>query len=309
MSRTVNQEPLGTNSSTGLKLEILQYTAVGDAYGASFEFADNRFVHEFNRADGFVQRGGGLRRTGVYTDDTQMAIAIALSIIDHTDSWTPEILAGLFVECFKRDQRRGYARGFHDFLCRIDSGAEFLRHIKPYSDRCGSAMRAVPVGIFPMVETVKERATLQARLTHDTAGGISAATAASLIGYYFIHGVGVKADLGAWLESLVPGDWSSPWEGMVYNNGIMVVRAVVTAIERSNTMTDLLRACVAFTGDVDSVAAVALGAASACDEIDHDLPEAFWAGLENGPYGLDYLRALDARLTACCQNLRSSSSL
>jgi hypothetical protein len=49
---------------------------------------------------------------------------------------------------------------------------------------------------------------------------------------------------------------------------------------------------------VDTVAAVALGAASCSDEIEQDLPAHLIAGLENGPYGRDFLKDLDARLLA-----------
>jgi hypothetical protein len=63
-------------------------------------------------------------------------------------------------------------------------------------------------------------------------------------------------------------------------------------------MSDLLRRCVAFTGDVDTVAAIALAAGAHCDDLVQDLPGHLVAGLENGPYGRDYLVELDASLLA-----------
>ena len=53
---------------------------------------------------------------------------------------------------------------------------------------------------------------------------------------------------------------------------------------------------VAFTGDVDTVAAIAMGAAWGYDDLPNDLPEALWDGLENGLWGRDALAQLDARL-------------
>ena len=37
-------------------------------------------------------------------------------------------------------------------------------------------------------------------------------------------------------------------------------------------LSDLLKVCVAYTGDVDTVAAIALGAGSCSEEMEHDLP-------------------------------------
>jgi ADP-ribosyl-[dinitrogen reductase] hydrolase len=96
----------------------------------------------------------------------------------------------------------------------------------------------------------------------------------------------------------VPGPWSAPWVGKVGEKGWMSVRAAVTAVARNNRLSDLLRDCVAFTGDVDTVAAIALAAASCSDEYEHDLPEHLVQSLENGPYGRDFIVELDRRLLA-----------
>jgi ADP-ribosylglycohydrolase len=58
----------------------------------------------------------------------------------------------------------------------------------------------------------------------------------------------------------------------------------------------VLRECVAFTGDVDTVATVALAAASRSAEIRADLPAVLVDGLENGTYGRDHLARVDAQL-------------
>jgi ADP-ribosyl-[dinitrogen reductase] hydrolase len=68
-----------------------------------------------------------------------------------------------------------------------------------------------------------------------------------------------------------------------------------------NSLAALLKRCVDFTGDVDTVAAVALGAASCAVEYAQDLPGGLIAGLEDGPWGAACLRDLDARLMALIQ--------
>ena len=88
--------------------------------------------------------------------------------------FSPATLARRFVAAFKRDPREGYARGFYQFLQEVEDEDDFLRRIRPDSDKSGAAMRACPIGVFPSVGTVIDRAESQAALTHDTAGGKSA---------------------------------------------------------------------------------------------------------------------------------------
>jgi hypothetical protein len=63
-------------------------------------------------------------------------------------------------------------------------------------------------------------------------------------------------------------------------------------------MSTLLHACIGFTGDVDTVAAIALAAGSCSDEIEQDVPENLVVQLEDGAYGRQYLMELDRRLLA-----------
>jgi ADP-ribosylglycohydrolase len=78
--------------------------------------------------------------------------------------------------------------------------------------------------------------------------------------------------------------------------GWMSVRAAITAVMRNDSMSELLQDCIAFTGDVDTVAAIALAAGSCSEEITQDIPNHLVTGLENGTYGRDYLIDLDKQL-------------
>lgn len=273
---------------------MLLEIAIGDAYGAGFEYAGDDFVRAGNKVSAYAQHPTHNIAPGAYTDDAQMSIAIVETLVDGRD-WSEIVLADAFVRCFKRDEREGYAGGFYKFLQSVATGKEFLDRISPDSDKSGAAMRAVPIGIFPTVKEVTEKATLQARLTHDTPDGINAAVAAALMGHYFFWKVGAKAELGSFIEKHVAGTWRGPWNRKVGAQGWMSVRAAIAAIEASSSMTELLRTCVAYTGDVDTVAAIACGAASASSEIRQDIPVCLIDGLENGAYGRDFLTALDKR--------------
>ncbi len=274
---------------------MLLELAVGDAYGAGFEYADT-LVSTSNDLSRYVQHPRHATLPGCYTDDTQMSIAVAEAIVSGKP-WTPQLLADAFVRAFKRDSREGYAGGFQAFLQQVADGEQFLRDIRPDSDKSGAAMRAGPVGVFPTIAEVLEKGTVQARLTHDTPPGIAAANAAALMTHYFLYRLGPKAGLGDFLETHVPGyPWSEAWRGKVRSKGWMSVRAAVTALLRNERLSDLLQDCIAFTGDVDTVATIALASASCSEEYAQDLPAQLTEGLENGPYGRDYLITLDIAL-------------
>jgi ADP-ribosylglycohydrolase len=277
---------------------MLLELAIGDAYGAGFEYTTPDVVRRHNTLADYIQhpRHQGIR-PGMYTDDTQMSLAVAEAVVSG-ERWTPENLATRFVTAFRRDQRDGYARGFQAFLESVADGPDFLARIRPDSEKSGAAMRAAPLGVLPNAGTVLDRCRVQAALTHDTPDGIAAAQASSLMSHYFLYRLGPKARLGEFLEGLVPGPWSAAWVGKVGEKGWMSVRAAVTAVSRNGRLTDLLRDCVAFTGDVDTVAAIALAAASCSDEYEMDLPQNLVQTLENGAYGRDFIVELDRRLLA-----------
>lgn len=275
---------------------MLLELAIGDAYGAGFEYAPE--MTKYNDLSRYVQHPRHLGTLpGMYTDDTQMSLAIAEALIDE-EPWRPLNLATRFVQVYQRDPREGYARSFQEFLETVRDGHDFLARIHGDSDKSGAAMRAGPLGMLGSSNEVIKRCTIQAAITHDTPDGIHAACASALMVHYCLYGIGPKAEVGEYLQELVPGQWILPWEGKVNAKGWMSVRAAITALSRNDSMSALLKDCVAFGGDVDTVASMALAAGSCCQEIAQDLPQHLIDGLENGPYGRDYLRALDARLMA-----------
>jgi ADP-ribosylglycohydrolase len=275
---------------------MLLEIAIGDAYGAGFEYAPDHLIRRHNSATYYVQhpRHDSIR-PGMYTDDTQMSLAIAEALVSG-ERWTREHLAERFVQTFHRDPREGYSGAFHALLCDVRSGHELLSRLQPDSDKSGASMRAGPLGVLPTVGQVADACRVQAAITHDTPDGICAATAAALMTHYFLYRLGPKSRLPDFLAGQVPGAWAAPWEGKVGPKGWMSVRAAITAVVRNQRLSDLLKDCVAFTGDVDTVCAIATAAASCSDEYEQDLPEGLVNCLENGRYGRDYLIEMDRRL-------------
>lgn len=285
---------------------MLLECAIGDAYGFGFEYADvNLPLNDLTR---YVQHPTyGLEEgitPGRYTDDTQMSIAVAEMLVNR-EFMNEYTLAHKFVETFKRDRRKGYSKEFQKILEGCGHGLDLLARIRPASNKSGAAMRAAPLGVLSNREAVVEHAIIQANVTHNTPEGRWAAVAAALMSHYFLHTDHPKRELAQWIRiwCVQAGDttdirWAEPWVGKVGALGWMSVRAAMTAIVQHDSMSEILKACVAFSGDVDTVSAIALSAASCSREIQQDLPQSLINGLENGPYGADFLRALDKKLLA-----------
>lgn len=276
--------------------------AVGDAYGFGFEYADVNLP--LNTLTNYVKHPtyGQSLHPGQYTDDTQMSIAIAEMLVEGRQ-WTRYGLARKFVEVFKRDPRDGYARGFQQLLESVDDEMQFLTKINPTSNKSGAAMRASPIGFLKDRSEVVDKALTQAAVTHDTPEGRWAAVAAALMSHYFLHTKHPKSELSEWIRVWViqAGDntdvkWNEPWTGRVGAQGWMSVRAAMTAIQAHDSLSEILKACIAFSGDVDTVAAIAMSAASCCTTIQRDLPASLIHGLESGPYGATFLHELDTQL-------------
>jgi len=280
--------------------------AIGDAYGAGFEYATEML--EYNDLSRYVQhpRHRGTR-PGMYTDDTQMSLAICEQLLSD-EEWSRERLASRFADVFHRDQREGYAGGFPAFLKKTQCAAAFLRHIRPDSDKSGAAMRAGCLGLLPEISEVKRLSELQSTLTHNTASGIASAQAAALMVHAAHYGCCALSETGKWLVSEIGGRWDEAWNGKVKSKGWMSVSAALTALQRNTSMSQLLLDCISFKGDVDTVATIALAAASASTEYRRDLPAVLIDTLENGSYGRDYLISLDdalARKFPCLEEMIS----
>lgn len=273
---------------------MLLEIGIGDAYGAGFEFSPKEKVEAHNDLTKYHEHELGIQ-AGNYTDDTQMSLAIAEMIIGKTD-WTSENLANKFVECFKRDERQGYSKGFYAFLRSIDSGEEFLEKMKPYSTRNGAAMRSAPLGYIGDIDNLLSMAALQASLTHDTEIGLRSSQAVALASHYAVYNLGKKENLTEFVSQYSKFTWRDDWSAPVACCGEETVNALLTVLKDSETLKEVLIKSVSFCGDVDTVAAVGLGIASLSHEYDPGLPGFLFSELENDVYGKDYLATIGRQL-------------
>ena len=270
--------------------------AVADAYGAGFELAPDELVAKYNDLAKYHRLSKYNKTPGRYTDDTQMSIAIAEAILEG-DWFDEQNYAKSFVDTFKRDPIRGYARGFGKLLVDVKSGSDLIRRILPSSERGGAAMRAVPLGFLPKLSDVQFACTIQASITHRSSVGVTAALAVATASYYIIRKDIKPSEVIARVEKSVPGKWGG-WVGRVSLRGDDIVRAALTALSTSKTLSEILKVSVGYGGDTDTVATIAVGLGSMSSHIKKDLPSVLVKGLENGKFGSDFLRKQDSKLRA-----------
>lgn len=275
---------------------MLVKIAIGDAYGAGFEFAPLSFV-EKNNVLKYIPHPLGTIPEGKYTDDTQMSIAIAELMLSGK-SWSKFNIAEAFMKAYKRDKRLGYAGGFQGFLDTVQTPHEFLAKIKPDSSKNGAAMRAVPLGYEPNLSSVMHKAIVQAQVTHDTVGGTVSAAAVALMSHYFIYKLGDKSGLQRFIERYLRITLNPCKVTETACHGLDTVDAVLTVLMKSESHTEILRNSVALGGDTDSVASIALGIASTSNLYKKDIPLHMYDKLEVGNYhyGKNYLNNLSRRL-------------
>lgn len=314
---------------------MLLEMAIGDSYGACFECTSNDFVERNNDLRYEIHprilkkypadNQPKLVPSGCYTDDTQMSLGIVEMMLDKNFDWyDKEAIADVFLECFKRDERRGYTPYLFLILINSRSGKELLSKLSGDSDKSGAFMRAAPIGMYSDLDEVMEKAALQAMVTHDSWVGRNSAIGAAMMAHYFYHDLGPKDEMVQWLKDThfkhtlfaekpfwVPSDKGNPDNGgkgfgvevkpwkqdqRVRVHGWDCFEAAVYVVNECDTMSDVLHLSVALGGDSDTVATVAAAVASCSKEISQDIPVQLIEGLENGSFGHKFLADLDLQL-------------
>lgn len=289
---------------------MLVEIGVGDAYGLAFETLSAEQIGKDNDLTYHHHHKYKEIQPGRYSDDTQMSIAVAEAVL-HDEFWTPISLADRFLAAFQRDPRQGYTGGFYSILRSVNSGMELRQAIRGDSVKGGAAMRAHACGLFPTAIEVKQRAIEQAEVTHASWVGRESSAAVALAVHYFARKVGPKANLIDWLNDerfkgklfhdgpfTADGKNHKPWHpgSRVSSHGWDIVEAALFAVQSKDSLKAILKECVGWGGDTDTVAAVAMGIACWSDDIAQDLPKPLIDGLETGPYGIEFLAGLDTEL-------------
>lgn len=280
---------------------MLVEIAISDAYGAGFEYVPQDIVTSFNNGKSYRQHNFHAIKPGMYTDDTQMSLAIVELMLSGKE-WSQRNLATFFLDCFKRDPRKGYSRGFQFVLENSQTVDEMYSSIFQHgkSDKNGGCMRACPVGLFKTLDEVLQKSAIQAEVTHKGTGVVAGQMVSASV--WFLRNGGSKEQLWSFLRSVFTdvsiAEWPSGTRVESKDDlGLKTALAAITAVINSSSFEEALIKAVGFGGDTDTVAAIVGGIVSVSKEhtkIIEDMP--LFSGLENKNFGRDYLLEIDNKL-------------
>jgi ADP-ribosylglycohydrolase len=288
---------------------MLVEIAIGDAYGRPFEFASREFIDSNNEMQKYVNREGESFEYGIYTDDTQMSLALCECLISkgrkgstHLDYYRK------FKNAYVRDPRGGYSRRTRTSL-ESNSYREFLTtcHSSGKTSN-GSVMRTVPLGVLADIDVLKSEAIMHSSLTHCSHEAIDATILVSLVSHAYFYGL-YREGLYDWLKEIGEGELyvrvmkHLPTETLPCD-ALQTAALSISIVENMRSMRDMLSYAVGFSGDVDSVASISLGLASMRDEekkrweekTSNDLPKFLYENLENDRFGISHLRKIDKKI-------------
>lgn len=270
--------------------------AIGDAYGAGFEFQGLDYIIKNNDLTQYHKHGMYTEIYKRYTDDTQMAIAIAELLLED-DNWNEVKVADKFVEVFHRDKRRGYSDRVYNALDASKNGNDFLRIIDNRSSGNGSAMRAYSIGLLNDIPQILDFCEIQAKTSHNTAEGISCAKRIALAVHFYKYQLGDKTSLIDFINDTLKEKEIYKVTSPIDMHGYFTTQAVIKIVSEANSMKDCLKRGIDFGGDTDTVAALCMAILSNKKDCEKTLPEFLYDQLENATYGKDFLISLDRKLT------------
>lgn len=271
--------------------------AIGDAYGAGFEFQGLDYIIKNNDLTQYHKHGMYTEIYKRYTDDTQMAIAITELLLED-DNWNELKVADKFVEVFHRDKRRGYSDRVYNALDASKNGNDFLKIIDNGSSGNGSAMRAYSIGLLKEIPQILDFCEIQAKTSHNTAEGISCAKRIALAVHFYKYQLGDKSSLIDFINDTLKEKENYKVTSPIDMHGYFTTQAVIKIVSEADSMRDCLKNGIDFGGDTDTVAALCMAILSQKKDCEKTLPKFLYDDLENGPYGKDFLIGLDRRLTA-----------
>ena len=317
--------------ATAEKLRRLERLFAGSLLGAFCGDALGMPVEGLPREE-ILARGGEVREMragrlgrGAYTDDTQMLIGVAESLLRRR-GFDGVDLARTFAANY--EEERGYGPGARAAIVMIRQGIPWdevgPRLFVGGSHGNGAAMRVAPVGLLYHEDPDRCGAVARdtARVTHSHELGMegaglqaqAVAMAVRLAGRSFspvgllkavadhirMHGGPFRGKL-AIAERLLDAD--APPERVIaeLGNGVGAIDSVPTAIYAFARRPDSFEEAVVFAvnlgGDADTLGALTGAIAGAYHGIDA-IPGRWLASLENGEKGRDYVRSLAQRLAA-----------
>lgn len=299
---------MGLDSRIDLKAKFrgaLLGSAVGDALGAPVEGYDMEMVRS-------VYSRGWEMIYGRYTDDTEMMIGVAESLIENK-GFNGADMALKFIQNY--NVKRGYGPGSKEVLRRIREGESWAEASgKLFGEKGsygnGAAMRIAPVGLFyfDTTDMLWEIAYKSSNITHSHELGKAGAALQALAVALAVRGQ--KKYMLLKLKEVVKTDMYKGKVGKLkallderatekrviseLGNGVEAFESVPTAIYsflRSGNFKDSVTYAVSLGGDTDTIGAMT-GAISGAYYGEAAIPKAWLERLEAGEKGRRYIKKL-----------------
>lgn len=287
---------------------------LADSLGAKFEGLEREHLRGRFADEASTFAYAAQREFLRYTDDGQMALALAEFLTEH-DSIEPDSLMRKFVQVY--EPWRGYGRGARVLLEAFRDNAEYefmAEHLFPGGSLGnGGAMRSAPVGLRFLADnqTIHAEAKNSAWPTHRHEVGIEGAQLIALATGFAVNESDVTpARLGDFLmpfcstvvfQNRIEGLMRVKQESDIetFGNGIEAQESAVTALACFALHPQNYKRAVSTAlwqgGDTDTIAAMtgALVGAQIGSEFSHEMPV---ARLEEGAQFIEYLKDLAQRL-------------
>jgi ADP-ribosyl-[dinitrogen reductase] hydrolase len=276
---------------------MLLEAAIGDAYGAGFEFRELDFIKLHNDLTSYHPHGLYTEIYKKYTDDTQMAIAISELLLEE-ENWTEEIVADKFVEVFHRDKRRGYSDRVYTALDASRNGKEFIQSLSFQSNGNGSAMRAYSIGYIRDIDRLLNFCEIQAKTSHNTIEGIRCAKRIALAVHFYRYDLNQHTSLIEFINDTLKENENYHVTSPIDMHGYPTTQAVIKIVSEATSMKECLKYSIDFGGDTDTVATLSMAILSQKKSCLYDLPDFLFEELENEKYGKQYLIELDKKIEA-----------
>ncbi len=286
-------------------------SAVGDALGAPVEGCSMEKVRSV-----YPEGKGWEMVYGRYTDDTEMMIGVAESLIKNK-GFNGAAMARTFVHNY--DEKRGYGPGSKEALKRIREGESWEEASgKLFGGKGsygnGAAMRIAPVGLFyyDNAEALREIAHKSSIITHSHELGKEGAALQAFAIALAVRGQ--KEDMLFELKEFVQHDVYKEKIGRMeillakdanrkeiivgLGNGEAAFNSVPTAIYsflRFDHFNDSVTYAVSLGGDTDTIGAMT-GAISGAYYGDGVIPNGWVEKLEEGGKGKSYIKRLAEEL-------------
>lgn len=255
---------------------VLLGTAVGDALGVPFETKLANY-EPLVTWDGKTFLGSEHHKLqpGQYSDDTQMSLMVAESLIENA-GFNPEDLAKRYVDWMVSKRARGWGKTTLMAVQNLINGKSYKESGVPGSYGNGTAMRAAPFGIYfrdnlsALIENVK----VDSAITHASEEAEAGALAISMAAAMAVNGDTEDLLTRIWrvlpesklkgiiysLDSLVDSPYITPEQALrvVGTKGDVrqTVPAALYCFLKFDNYQDAVVASIKAGGDTDTTAAI-----------------------------------------------------